>query len=138
MEIKAVLQPVIERYAVDLVLQGHDHTYGRRSGDRRGQTLPQYIVTVAGPKQYRLSDEAKRSMDPTAEDTQLFQVLRIDGERVHYQARTATGRLYDDFEIVRDARGRKTLREIREGRIAERDCSHRAATLGGRQDRCWE
>ena len=137
-EIKAALQPIIERHGVDLVLQGHDHTYGRRSGDRARQVLPQYIVTVTGPKQYRLSDEAKRSMDPTAEDTQLFQVLRIDGERIRYQARTATGRLYDDFEIVRDARGRKTFREIREGRIAERDCSHRDATLGGRKDRCWE
>ena len=136
--IKAALQPVIERHGVDLVLQGHDHTYGRRSGDGRGQALPQYVVTVSGPKQYRLSDEARRTMDPTAEDTQLFQVLRIDGQRLRYQARTATGRLYDDFEIVRDARGRKTFREIREGRIAERDCSHRDATLGGRKDRCWE
>lgn len=136
--IKRALQPVIERHGVDLVLQGHDHTYGRRSGDRKGQVLPQYIVTVAGPKQYRLSDVAKRTMDPTAEDTQLFQVLRIDGTRIRYRARTATGRLYDDFEIVRDARGRKRVVEHREGRIAERDCSHRDATLGGRKDRCWE
>ena len=136
--IKAALQPVIERHGVDLVLQGHDHTYGRRSGDRRGQTLPQYIVTVAGPKQYRLSEDAKRTMDPTAEDTQLFQVLRIDGDRLRYEARTATGRLYDGFEIVRAADGGKRVEEIREGRIAERDCSHREATLGGRKDRCWE
>lgn len=136
--IKAALQPVIERHGVDLVLQGHDHTYGRRSGDGRGQALPQYVVTVSGPKQYRLSDEARRTMDPTAEDTQLFQVLRIDGQRLRYQARTATGRLYDDFEIVRAADGRKTLREIRQGRIGLRDCSHRDATLGGRSDRCWE
>ena len=136
--LKRTLQPVIERRGVDLVLQGHDHTYGRRSGDRRGQVLPQYIVTVAGPKQYRLSDVAKRTMDPTAEDTQLFQVLRVDGQRLRYQARTATGRLYDDFEILRDARGRKRVVEHREGRIAPRDCSHRDATLGGRKDRCWE
>lgn len=136
--IKAALQPVIERHGVDLVLQGHDHTYGRRSGDGRGQALPQYVVTVSGPKQYRLSDEARRTMDPTAEDTQLFQVLRIDGQRLRYQARTATGRLYDDFEIVRAADGRKTMREIRQGRIGPRDCSHRDATLGGRTDRCWE
>ena len=77
-------------------------------------------------------------MDPTAEDTQLFQVIRVDGSRLHYQARTATGRLYDDFEILRDSQGRKRLNEIRQGRIAERDCSHRDATLGGRTDRCWE
>lgn len=136
--IRSALQPVIERHGVDLVLQGHDHTYGRRSGERSGQSLPQYIVSVTGPKQYRLSDEAKRTMDPTAEDTQLFQVLHIDGTRLRYQARTATGRLYDDFEITRAADGRKTLREFRQGRIAERDCSHRDATLGGRTDRCWE
>ena len=136
--LRASLMPVIEKHGVDIVLQGHDHTYGRRSGDRRGQTLPQYVVTVAGPKQYRLTDEAKRTMDPTAEDTQLFQVLRIDGGRIRYQARTATGRLYDDFEIVRDAQGGKRLVENRDGRIAPRDCSHRDATLGGRKDRCWE
>ncbi|RMH93629.1 metallophosphoesterase family protein [Lysobacter pythonis] len=137
-ELRAGLMPVIEKHRVDLVLQGHDHTYGRRSGDRPGQTLPQYIVTVAGPKQYRLSEAARRGMAPTAEDTQLFQVLRIDGQRLRYQARTVTGRLYDDFEIVRAADGRKRLVEHREGRIAERDCAHRDATLGGRKDRCWE
>lgn len=136
--IKDVLQPVIERHGVDLVLQGHDHTYGRRSGDRTGQVLPQYIVSVTGPKQYRLGDVAKRTMDPTAEDTQLFQVLRFDRQHLRYQARTATGRLYDDFEITRAADGRKTLREIRAGRIPERDCSHRDVTLRGRTDRCWE
>lgn len=137
-DLRKALQPVIESRGVDLVLQGHDHTYGRRSGEKPGQSLPQYIVSVAGPKQYRLSDEAKRTMDPTAEDTQLFQVIRVDGSRLHYQARTATGRLYDDFEILRDSQGRKRLNEIRQGRIAERDCSHRDATLGGRTDRCWE
>ena len=49
-----------------------------------------------------------------------------------------TGRLYDAFEIARGADGGKRVNEIREGRIAERDCSHRDATLGGRTDRCWE
>ena len=136
--LRAAWVPVMEKHGVDLVLQGHDHTYGRRAGDTRGKALPQFVVSVAGPKQYRLSDEAKREMAPTAEDTQLFQVLRIDNQRMRYQARTVTGRLYDDVEIVRDAQGRKQLREIREGRIAERDCTHRDATLGGRSDRCWE
>lgn len=136
--LREVLLPIIEKHGVDLVLQGHDHTYGRRSGERRGQTLPQYIVTVAGPKQYRLSEEARASMSPVGEDTQLFQRIRISDDRLHYQARTVTGRLYDDFEIRRDRQGRKVLQENRAGRIPERDCSHRDATLGGRKDRCWE
>ncbi len=44
-------------------------------------------------------------MDPVAEDTQLFQVLNIDPQRLRYEARTVTGRLYDAFELRRDARG---------------------------------
>lgn len=136
--LREALLPVIEKHGVDVVLQGHDHTYGRRSGERAGQTLPQYIVTVAGPKQYRLTPEARQSMAPVGEDTLFFQTLRISEDRLHYQARTVTGRLYDDFEIRRAPDGRKVLQENRAGRIPERDCRHRDATPGGRSDRCWD
>ena len=77
-------------------------------------------------------------MRPVAEDTQLFQVIRIDGARLRYEARTATGRLYDAFELRDGGAAGKRLLDVEEGRIAERDCSHRDATLGGRKDRCWE
>jgi len=128
--------PVLERRRVDLVLQGHDHVYGRRGGPGAGRATPQYVVSVAGAKQYRLSPQARATMAPVAEDTQLFQVLRIDGQRLRYEARTATGRLYDAFELVRGEGGRQ-LRELDEGRIAPRDCA-RAASPKGRGDRCWE
>jgi len=133
--LRDVLLPVVRRHNVDLVLQGHDHTYGRR-GEGEAAT-PQYVVTVAGPKQYRLSDEARRTMDPVAEDTQLFQVLKIDPQHLRYEARTVTGRLYDAFELRRDAAGTKQRVELREDRIAPRDCP-RAQTAKGRADRCWE
>lgn len=128
--------PVLERHRVDLVLQGHDHVYGRRGGRQAGRATPQYLVSVAGAKQYRLSPQARASMAPVAEDTQLFQVLRIDGQRLRYEARTATGRLYDAFELVRDGAGRQ-LRELDDGRIPQRDCP-RPASPKGRNDRCWE
>jgi hypothetical protein len=32
-------------------------------------------------------------------DTQLYQVIRIDGDRLSFEARTATGRLYDAFDL---------------------------------------
>jgi hypothetical protein len=44
--LRDVLLPVVRRHNVDLVLQGHDHTYGRR-GEGQAAT-PQYVVTVAG------------------------------------------------------------------------------------------
>ncbi|MHC1670782.1 metallophosphoesterase [Stenotrophomonas maltophilia] len=133
--LRDVLLPVVRRHQVDLVLQGHDHTYGRR-GEGQAAT-PQYVVTVAGPKQYRLSDEARRTMAPVAEDTQLFQVLRIDPQHLRYEARTVTGQLYDAFELHRDASGGKQRTELTEGRITPRDCP-RAQTAKGRADRCWE
>jgi len=71
------------------------------------------------------------------EDTQLFQVLRIDPQRLRYEARTVTGRLYDAFELKRDDNGGKQRVEQREGRITPRDCA-RAQTAKGRTDRCWE
>ena len=128
------LLPVIRKHRVDLVLQGHDHVYGRRAGDA---PTPVFVVSVAGAKQYRLSREARETMRPVAEDTQLFQVVRIDGTRLRYEARTATGRLYDAFELLDDGAAGKRLLEVQEGRIAERDCP-RAQTLKGRSDRCWE
>ncbi len=127
--------PVIRRHKVDLVLQGHDHTYGRR-GDAGGAATPVFVVSVAGPKQYRLSEHARRTMKPVAEDTQLYQVLRIDPQRLAYESRTATGRLYDAFELVRDGAG-KRLVEHEDGRIAPRDCA-RPVSPKGRADRCWE
>jgi len=130
------LMPVLERHAVDLVLQGHDHTYGRRAGVT-GAVTPQYIVSVAGAKQYLLSREARDTMAPVAEDTQLFQVVRIHGDTLRYEARTVTGRLYDAFSLVGDGSGSRRLIEHAEGRIAPRDCG-RTGTLKGRTDRCWE
>lgn len=129
------LLPVIKRHQVDLVLQGHDHVYGRRMSS--ATATPVFVVSVAGAKQYRLSEQARETMRPVAEDTQLFQVLRIDGGRLRYEARTATGRLYDAFELVDGGdRGRQLL-EVAEGRIEERNCT-RTQTLKGRSDRCWE
>ncbi len=129
------LAPVLRRHKVDLVLQGHDHGYGRRALDEGGHT-PQLTVSVVGAKQYRVGPVAMATMAPVAEDTQLFQVLRFDGPVLRYEARTATGRLYDAFEL-HDGDDGKRLVEVGEGRIEPRRCA-RAATLKGREDRCWE
>ena len=126
--------PVLERRRVDLVLQGHDHVYGRLKSEA---PTPVFVVSITGAKQYRLSEEARKTMRPVAEDTQLFQVLRFDGPRLRYEARTATGRLYDAFDLVEGGAAGKQLVEHAEGRIEERTCT-RAETLKGRADRCWE
>ena len=98
--------PVFEKYGVDLVLQGHDHTYGRTykvlNGKKReleDEKGVVYVVTVTGPKQYDPSNLYKDLMAKTGTQTQLFQVIRIDGGKLKYEAYTATGELFDSFEL---------------------------------------
>jgi 3',5'-cyclic AMP phosphodiesterase CpdA len=110
-KLRALWQPVFDRFKVDLVLQGHDHTYGR-SGLRVSDNVPEgvsqrdgggtvYVVSVSGPKMYRLNDGTWRRR--SAEDTQLYQIIVIDGNTLTYEARTAVGDLYDRFELRKTA-----------------------------------
>lgn len=101
-------QPVFDKHAVDLVLQGHDHVYGRSNlmsgvNTRTGDSGTVYVVSVSGPKQYELDQRTWPAR--VAERTQLFQVIRVDGDLLHYEARTARGILYDAFELRKSATG---------------------------------
>lgn len=106
-------QPIIDKYPVDLVLQGHDHTYGRKQSKSSTSTHagPVYIVSVAGPKMYLSSKAAQSRMQRLAEDTQLFQLIDIQATTLNYQARTVTGELYDAFVLTKDAKGQNQLKE---------------------------
>ncbi len=98
-------KPIIDRYGVDIVLQGHDHAYGRgmvsnvASGSQvvAGAAGTMYVVSVSGPKMYEVSDDPW--MDRKASNTQLFQIITIRGDELQYQAYTATGELYDAFQL---------------------------------------
>ncbi|MBM3458980.1 MAG: metallophosphoesterase family protein [Armatimonadetes bacterium] len=101
-ELRRLWQPVLEKHRVDLVLTGHDHTYARsnlQTGvaalDPEGGTV--YVVSVSGPKMYNV--ERLPWMSRMAEDTQLYQVISVDGSRLRYEARMPTGALYDAFEL---------------------------------------
>ncbi len=55
------------------------------------------VVSVSGPKMYNL--ERRPEMARAAENTQLYQIITIDGDTLRYEARTATGELYDAFRL---------------------------------------
>lgn len=104
-------QPVLDKYRVDLVLQGHDHTYSR-SGLMAFENVPTgavsrsdvagtvYVVSVSGPKMYALN--RRPFMARAAENTQLYQIITIRESELHYEARTAAGNLYDAFTLRKD------------------------------------
>lgn len=104
-ELRNNFQPIIEKYKVDMVLTGHDHAYGRgmkniSSMTEKGKISgPMYVVSVSGPKMYDLSD--KSWMHRKAGNTQLFQIISIDGDELNFKAYTATGQLYDEFDLVK-------------------------------------
>lgn len=113
-ELRCRWKPLIEHHGVDLVLQGHDHTYARGRNlpeglKARSQAGTVYVVSVSGPKMYGLTDE--RWMDRGAENTQLYQVITVAGERLHYRASTVTGELYDGFTLVKNHKGPNQLIE---------------------------
>ena len=122
--LRATLQPLFDRHAVDLVLQGHDHSYGRtdrmrhagpaaeggseahehgeanvpvgvRARDDESGTV--YVVSVSGPKMYRL--DQKPFMVAAAENVQLYQIVSVDGPELRYSAYAATGELFDRFTL---------------------------------------
>lgn len=113
--LRAAWKPVFDKHRVDLVLTGHDHSYGRTGLDTplalpetlgnvptgvskvEAQTGTVYVVSVSGPKMYNLNP--KPFMTRVAEDTQLYQIIHIDGGTLRYEARTAVGEVYDAFTL---------------------------------------
>ncbi|MGD9722350.1 MAG: fibronectin type III domain-containing protein [Pirellulales bacterium] len=107
-EIRKLWKPLFDKHRVDLVLQGHDHAYARFS-QQLTENVPSganvrspeggtvYVVSVSGPKMYEL--ERRPDMRRAAENTQLYQIISVEGDALRYEARTATGELYDAFRL---------------------------------------
>jgi hypothetical protein len=136
-ELRNAWQPLFDEFRVDLVLQGHDHTYAR-TGLLTHQNAPSgvtarnpaagtvYVVSVSGPKMYPL--DSRDIMRREAEDTQLYQIIHVDADRIRYEARTATGRLYDAFSLTKRGRMPNALVD----HIPETPERIRDASLAGR------
>jgi len=102
-------KPIFDKHKVDLVLQGHDHGYGRGTTENitsgasilSKETGTMYVVSVSGPKMYDVNRE-KSWMQRKGENTQLFQVITVADNQVEYKAFTALGDLYDSFILKKN------------------------------------
>lgn len=101
--------PIFDRHGVDLVLQGHDHTYSRsfklRGGERVGPDQPGtvYVISVSGPKSYPVNPRHLERMARTGTGRQLFQVIRVSPRRLTYEAFDAAGELFDAMELKKES-----------------------------------
>ncbi len=119
-ELRELWKPVFDEFGVDLVLQGHDHTYARGRMTATGPSVRNvgagvntrargagtvYVVSVSGGKMYDATpggwERYQAQLERKAENTQLFQVVHVAGDTLRYEARTATGALYDAFHLIR-------------------------------------
>ncbi len=113
--LRAAWKPLFDEHRVDIVLQGHDHTYARGRAENLahgvnarspvGGTV--YVNSVSGAKMYEISPGRWENyygsveLERGAENTQLFQVIEVDGDTLRFHAYTVAGELYDAFDLVK-------------------------------------
>ena len=104
-------QPILEKHGVDMVLTGHDHSYGRgMASDFSVKPSIVYVVSVSGPKLSEVSD--KEWMQVKGSNIQLFQEISIEGNTLHFKAITADGKLFDEFKINKQTSGENEFIEM--------------------------
>jgi len=103
--IRKHFQPILEKYGVDMVLSGHDHSYARGiASDSSEKPSIVYVVSVSGPKLYEAGD--KKWMQVNGSMLQLFQQISIDGNKLHFKAIAADGELFDEFMLKKKSNGK--------------------------------
>jgi Calcineurin-like phosphoesterase/Purple acid Phosphatase, N-terminal domain len=106
-EMRNALLPLYDKYHVDLVLQGHDHTYARTHKLVAGKVVSPsqpgtiYAISVSGPKMYEIEDTFAPLRARTLAHTQAFQVIDVDGGKLTYNAYAIEGELIDHFELLK-------------------------------------
>jgi hypothetical protein len=106
-KLRKIFLPLIDKYGVDLVLQGHDHTYGRTYKLKNGAIVKDdepgtvFVSSVSGPKFYTLNPKHRHLMKKMGTDVQLFQVIEVNKNILTFEARTAAGERFDFFTLTK-------------------------------------
>jgi hypothetical protein len=102
-----LIKALYEKHGVDIVLQGHDHTYcrGQNLTEAGDDVLnyPMYVVSVSGAKMYEFDPDSWS--DVHASDIQLYQHISFTGNSMSYKSFTADGEIFDSFHLVKNEDG---------------------------------
>ncbi|WP_283710611.1 purple acid phosphatase family protein [Pseudoalteromonas prydzensis] len=128
-EVRAAFLPILLKHNVDLVLQGHDHTYARGSiGTKEdiavlaSSTSPKkvksvFVTSVAGPKTYPQKPTRWQeynhygvTLERIGENTSTYQIIKKTTNKLIYKSFTTDGKLYDGFTLEKAESGQTTLK----------------------------
>ncbi len=113
-EMREALLPLYDKYNVDLVLQGHDHTYARTHKLAGGKVVGAsqsgtiYAISVSGPKMYEIADMYAPLRAKTLAHTQAFQVIEMNGDTLTYDSYAIEGEPIDHFKLLKHTDGTST------------------------------
>jgi hypothetical protein len=104
LETRTLLEPIFVKHGVNVVLQGHDHTYER--------TKPQkgiYYFVVGSSGSLRRGDLGKTPfLEKGYDQDYVFMLVEIAGDELHFAALTRTGRVVDSGMLPRPRRAEAT------------------------------
>ena len=100
LDLRAVLEPLFEKYGVNVVLSGHDHVYERiQAGERHLLLRPRQLGRVAISQ-----PEDSADMAAGFDTDQDFIVMEIAGDKLYFQAISRTGQVVDSDSLDRPRR----------------------------------
>ncbi|MFG6446406.1 metallophosphoesterase, partial [Microbacterium sp. P07] len=110
--------PILESNNVDLVLNGHDHAYGRGNLLANEKNLPEgadpelsstgpvYVTSSVGSKFYNAGprhwNENEGHLRRLETGLQTYQMIDVSGGTLRFESRTADGDFFDGFTITKD------------------------------------
>ena len=97
-----MLEPILNKYDVDLVLQGHEHTYARNSHkNNQGKSkTPIYITSHLSKKFYHGKEMSLT--DKIILNTPLFQQIEIKKDTLIMSSCTTEGTVIDKIRITKE------------------------------------
>lgn len=103
------LLPLVEKYNVDMLLQGHFHNYAR-GYNKEADKLPVHVISVCGGKMYPLNfDEWEERVSA---NRQFYQVINVNEDRIDFKSYMANDELFDHFEIQYIQNGDKVFVDL--------------------------
>jgi hypothetical protein len=102
-EVRESWGAIADKYGVDIVFQGHDHAYARSKPMHGGKPAEDkipgtiYLLAVSGTKYY--DQDPNENFEVGYENLSTYQILRIDGGTLRYEAYDIDNKLVDEFTL---------------------------------------